>query len=760
MEKTLTHRVFSYAVLIMILAAAMVFGGVTPAQAQKGPGNLGPLTPNAPPNYGSTNLSPGFAPDPYTIDIGMGGTINAAEANPNCSGFVTAQPDFNLEWAGGQNAFFRVFSDATTIDTTLVVRTPTGQVLCNDDFANTLQSSVDVFNAAAGRYNIWVGTFSPGATGDAVLAITGQDIGPGFLPTPTLRPDQLLDYNLEPNFGTTTLSAGFTPDPFRLDMTSGGTVNVAYVGAECAGFATNAPDLRLQWSGSAPFLRVHVESAQDTTLVINAPDGNWYCNDDTFELNPSLDFPNATAGQYDIWVGSYSSASNAPATLFVTQVSQGPAATPAGTKGGGALDYNLAPINGMATLNSGFLPDPTTIQITAGGAVDPSLDASAASAGCSGMTTAAPTYRVAYTNTTNAALLRIYAESSDDTTLIVNAPDGNWHCVDDTFGLNPAVDFQNPQTGQYDIWVGVYGGGQTSAALGITEQSSVPGGALDYNLEPINGTATLSSGFTPDPTTVQITAGGSAYASAADSACAGLTTSEPTYRVLYDNTSNATFLRFYAESGDDLTLTINAPDGNWHCADDTFGTNPAVDFQNPPSGQYDIWVGTFSGGQTSATLGVTGLTTVPGHSSIPATPGAGGTLDYTLTPNYGSTTLRAGFQPDPFSLALVSGGSVSVSYLGAGCTGYASSAPDFSLNLDGAAQFLRFYVQAAEDTTLVVNTPDGAWQCNDDAFGSNPAVDLSNAVAGRYDIWVGSFDSSTSANAQLFITGLRTNQPR
>ncbi|MCC7209265.1 MAG: hypothetical protein IT323_18275, partial [Anaerolineae bacterium] len=573
MDKTSNYRMFSYGALIAILAVAMMFGGAVPAQAQKGgPGNLGPLTPDAPPNYGSASLSAGFTPDPYTIDIGTGGTLNAADANPTCSGFVTAQPDFNLDWSGGANAFLRIFTDATVIDTTLVVRTPAGQLLCNDDFGNGFQSAVDVPNAAAGRYNIWVGTFAPGATGDAVLVITGQNIGPGVLPTPTLRPDQVLDYNLEPNFGSTTLNAGFTPDPFRLDITSGGTVNVAYLGNGCAGFATGAPDLRLQWGGNAPFLRVHVESTEDTTLIINAPDGNWYCNDDTFEFNPSVDFQNAAAGQYDIWVGSYSSGLNAAATLFITQVAQNPVTTP--SKSGGALDYNQPPVNGEITLNSGFTPDPSTVQVAVGGAVD----ASAAGDGCAGMTTAAPTYRVSYTNTTNATLLRFYAESNDDTTLIINAPDGNWYCVDDRFAVNPAVDFQNPTSGQYDIWVGSYGGTQTAATLGITERIDVPGGSLDYNLEPLNGSLTLNSGFTPDPATVQITAGGDVYAASADPACRGLTTSAPTYRVFYTNGTNAALLRFYAQASDDLTIAVNAPDGSWYCADDTFGSNPGVDF--------------------------------------------------------------------------------------------------------------------------------------------------------------------------------------
>ncbi|MCC5935567.1 MAG: hypothetical protein JJU35_15070, partial [Balneolales bacterium] len=38
------------------------------------------------------------------------------------------------------------------------------------------------------------------------------------------------------------------------------------------------------------------------------PDGSWYCNDDAFSgtFNPMVIFDNPAAGQYDIWVGTYS----------------------------------------------------------------------------------------------------------------------------------------------------------------------------------------------------------------------------------------------------------------------------------------------------------------------------------------------------------------------------------------------------------------------------------------------------------------------
>jgi hypothetical protein len=66
--------------------------------------------------------------------------------------------------------------------------------------------------------------------------------------------------------------------------------------------------------------------------------------------------------------------------------------------------------------------------------------------------------------------LYIFAQSREDTTLVVNLPDGSWICNDDFEGLNPGIVLQRPPTGQYDIWVGVFGGGsKIPARLGISE---------------------------------------------------------------------------------------------------------------------------------------------------------------------------------------------------------------------------------------------------------------------------------------------------
>jgi hypothetical protein len=135
-----------------------------------------------------------------------------------------------------------------------------------------------------------------------------------------------LEYQLPPNFGDTDLTAGFTPDPFSVEVVSGGPLDASYLGGECRGFATAAPDFDVTYTaGSQGLLRFYfvAETAgEDTTLLVNAPDESWHCNDDaTDSLNPQVDFEDPASGLYDIWIGSYESGTQVNGTLYVTEVS-------------------------------------------------------------------------------------------------------------------------------------------------------------------------------------------------------------------------------------------------------------------------------------------------------------------------------------------------------------------------------------------------------------------------------------------------------
>lgn len=137
------------------------------------------------------------------------------------------------------------------------------------------------------------------------------------------------------------------------------------------------------------------------------------------------------------------------------------------------------------------------------------------------------------------------------------------------------------------------------------------------------------------------------------------------------------------------------------------------------------------------------------------------------SPNFGTIELAPGFTPDPNTTNVTSGGTIDASTLGgvpAGCAGWVTSRPDVVLNLASSSPMLRFFVQAAEqggDTTLVINDGAGAWHCNDDVEEQNfnPMVDIANAPAGHYDIWIGSYSESEQVRGTLHITELTSQRP-
>lgn len=130
-----------------------------------------------------------------------------------------------------------------------------------------------------------------------------------------------------------------------------------------------------------------------------------------------------------------------------------------------AQDASLAPSFANLNLTSGFLPDPTTVDLVAGGGVD----ASNLGNGCNGMIANAPDVKLTWRNS-GTSQLTIGAVSGGDTTLVINMPDGSWLCDDDSGGdLDPAVVIGNPPSGVYDIWVGTLGEGDGRARLFISE---------------------------------------------------------------------------------------------------------------------------------------------------------------------------------------------------------------------------------------------------------------------------------------------------
>ena len=98
-----------------------------------------------------------------------------------------------------------------------------------------------------------------------------------------------------------------------------------------------------------------------------------------------------------------------------------------------------------------------------------------------------------------------------------------------------------------------------------------------------------------------------------DGDCTGYSTSAPDFRINWTGDSSNLRIFFVSDEGEDATLIVNDASANWHCNDDSdAGVDPLVDIENPPEGQIDIWVGSYSSGDfIIGTLYITELNYAP-----------------------------------------------------------------------------------------------------------------------------------------------------
>lgn len=266
------------------------------------------------------------------------------------------------------------------------------------------------------------------------------------------------------SYGQVSLRAGFSPDPHNTTLNAGGGYDASRASENCFGYIDTRPSFSLRYRAGELPLFIGAVSDADTTIAVRAPDGSWHCDDDSAgNLNPVVSFETPRSGRYQIWVGRFGVQNEtASAVLHVSEIA-GPAAPEFAT--GEMPDYSLDPAYGSVDLAAGFMPDPRTQEIAAGGELN-----AAVIEGCVGAIASAPDYRVNWTAGSGQLPLTFHVTSEADTTLVINDAEGNWVCNDDSDGLNPVVSFENAVSGQYDVWVGTYMPGELSpSVLHITE---------------------------------------------------------------------------------------------------------------------------------------------------------------------------------------------------------------------------------------------------------------------------------------------------
>jgi hypothetical protein len=118
--------------------------------------------------------------------------------------------------------------------------------------------------------------------------------------------------------GSISVREGFTPDPIEVEIYSGGDIDASRLGGGCIGLIAKAPDYKFEYRAGRSPLTFAVAGDADTSLVINGPDGRWYCTDDDNGLDPIFSFSRPQSGTYDVWVGAVGDAGSS--TLLITEM--------------------------------------------------------------------------------------------------------------------------------------------------------------------------------------------------------------------------------------------------------------------------------------------------------------------------------------------------------------------------------------------------------------------------------------------------------
>ena len=587
---------------LRFLALAAVFAA--PASAQ--------LTADADPVHG---VIPTVA-DRAEVSFDVRATEDVGDFldEPGCVGYLDpSAPDVVLEWDGGDLEV----STAAPFDATLVISTPDGWA-CNDD-GNGLSPVVEIRDAPAGRYAVWLGAYAPNPFDTQVTLYAGMP-----------PPAPVLDANAAPASGSVAVARGFEASQGAIEITvdAGGPDDASEIDLSdtpmpplfCNGFIdADRPTVALDYAadGGAGTLVIRAMSSDDLTLVVQGPDGGVLCNDDFAGLDPAVVLPSASEGTYVVWVGTFSGGPPADGSATLTVAETEPEIIDDFDFGDEEFTFERTPYSeGTYTpLDVATVPD-VRLSISAESAsaevsVAPVAANPVQGDACRGYVETAATAAVSLSGDGPFALS---ASAEPDLTLTVRTPSGGWLCSDDADGLNPGIQIDAPEPGDYLVWVGTFGdpsfsdeASATTATLTAAPGEIVVSGGFG---EPSFGRPDTQTEGTYDG--AEIRAGGAAVTvelSAGDTvaeerilvggpvlnpvdgaACQGFVSERPTMEV---EATGAGIEASAMSDTDDLTLVVLAPDGTWTCSDDADGRNPRVQTTGG-AGTYSVWVGTFS----------------------------------------------------------------------------------------------------------------------------------------------------------------------
>jgi hypothetical protein len=306
------------------------------------------------------------------------------------------------------------------------------------------------------------------------------------------------------------------------------------------------------------------------------------------------------------------------------------------------IAQEAAPAYLTLNLKAGFPLDPFIVSVNGGGPVE----ASTFDPSCTGWVNQDATLAVEWSGTSE--LVRIFYFSDHNPTLMVQLPDGKYVCNDNAnrLLLDPSINLDNPDAGEYRVWVGAADKGQLiPGVLVITTHDNVTvgnfalgalikRGAMADNLdEPVatderkaaaekllGGVMALKAARSiGDLETIgqDVTVTGTTEAHElpiGEAFCNGYLNEKPD--MVFNAPEGVKSLLVYFEGNSDSTLVVAQPDGTFLCNDDSLrgvNENPLVLIKTPQAGQYEVWVG-----RVSADADLTGKLTVTKLAKQPA----------------------------------------------------------------------------------------------------------------------------------------------
>lgn len=307
-------------------------------------------------------------------------------------------------------------------------------------------------------------------------------------------------------------------------------------------------------------------------------------------------------------------------------------------------------------LDAGLTLDPWFVSVNGGGGT---IDAATIAEGCVGFVREEPVLTLNWAG--DAELLRIFFYSDHDSSLVVQLPDESYLCAGDaeTWLADAQVQVDAPEAGAYNIWVGnEEHESRIPGLLVLTEKESVDVGSFtldglisrpavplqDDSDADEDGAATkatddevgdnainefveelpeaaelretlvflisnaINTTALEEGATLTATAPLTGmipgflwpvHESSPKPLCSGL--SDATAALVLSVPEGLPLLRVFAESELDSTLFLLTPDGDFYCTDespDGLNRNPLIDFENPPAGNYAVFVGRLTPDQT------------------------------------------------------------------------------------------------------------------------------------------------------------------